>query len=136
MPRYYKDYPRGYDLDYELPFVEINGVRYQLGSAGSLILGCPKCGEEHFRQCGEEHFRTYHSPNEYCFTCHKQPMEPIALKDLTTKWDPLWIAKGSRIVSAAERRACRFRKEAERPWDWQFGERTEADFPLGFAKEQ
>lgn len=128
MPRYYKDHPWGYDLDFELPFTEHNYIRYQLGSAGSIILACPKCGEEHFRG--------YHSTHDRCFTCPNQPMEMVALKDLETKWHPLWLAKGSRIVSVEERRAERLKREPKRPWGWQFGTKTEADYPLGYVKEK
>lgn len=126
MPRYYKDHARGYDLDLELEFTEIDGVRYQVGSAGSLILGCPKCGEEHFRN--------YHSEHERCFTC-RVPMEKIALRDLKTKWAPLWEASGCRIVPVEERRAQRLKEETECPWNWVFGRKTEADFPRGYVKD-
>jgi hypothetical protein len=126
MPRYYKDHAGGYDLDLELPFIEQNGVRYLLGSAGSLIVACPKCGEEHFRDRRSEH--------ERCFTCCG-PMEMVALADLRAKWDPLWEASGIPIIPVNARRAQRLKEEAERPWNWIFGNKTEADYPLGYVKE-
>ena len=68
MPRYGKDSAQGYDLDKELPFAEIDGVKYRLGSAGSFIMVCLTCGEEHFRD------RV--SPHEHCFKGHGQ-MVPL-----------------------------------------------------------
>lgn len=127
MPRYYAEHPRGYDLDYELPFIEIGGERCQVGSAGSLILCCPVCGHQAFR----EHVNLEHMEN--CFDGHGR-MELVKLSDLESRWRPLAIANGIKLTTTEQRRADRLQRESERPWDWQFGTKTEADFPDGYAK--
>jgi hypothetical protein len=126
VPRYYKEHARGYDLDEELPFIMIDGEKCQLGSAGSLILVCSTCGEEHFRDA--------HAINrDHCFKGHG-PMGPLKFTDLP-KYRAMWEAKGDTIISIEQRRAERLADEKARPWDWQFGEKTEADFPRGYVKE-
>jgi hypothetical protein len=125
MPRYYKEHQRGYDLTEELPFIEIDGEKYQLGSAGSLILICP--------QCGHERFREHHHPGETCWTCKGVPMEKLRLADLP-KYRAMWTAQGDTLTTVEQRKAQRLQEEVERPWNWVFGDKTEADFPLGYVK--
>ena len=129
MPRFHEKYGRGYDLDRESPFLEVDGVRYHLGSAGSMIWGCIVCGEEHFRSA--QHVRI--DQPESCFKGHG-PMELMRSDEMDTKWTKVLEANGIRPTTVDERRALRLEDEAKRPWDWQFGNQTEADFPLGFAK--
>lgn len=67
-------------------------------------------------------------------------MKPMKLADLGK-----WAAKfGYERISVEERRAERLDgeqkyRDRQPPWHpvsgWQFGTRTEADFPLGYAKE-
>jgi hypothetical protein len=126
MPRFYAEHARGYDLGHELPFVEIDGKRCLLGSAGSLILGCDRCGAEHFREWAD--------PNDTCFICRGHVMRPMHLDDLATVWRPLWEATGGSHTTVEERKAQRLKLEAEFPRHWQFGDKTEADFPSGYVK--
>lgn len=129
MPRFYKEHARGYDLDLELPFLEANGVRYHLGSAGSMIWCCPVCGAEHFRiPISVDIDRP-----EHCFDGHG-PMELLTLNDVD-RWDGLYASLGIKTTSVETRRAARIADEGARPWYWQFGNKTEADFPLGYVKE-
>ncbi len=128
MPRYYAEHARGYDLTEELPFIEIDGERCLEGSAGSLILGCRVCGAERFRERAD--------PNETCWTagpCRGQVMQPIKFSE-REHYHKLWLANGDTIIPVAERKAERLKLEAERPWGWQFGDKTEADYPLGYVK--
>jgi len=67
------------------PFVN-NGVEYLVGTAGSLILCCPKCGEEHFR-APENYFD--HPSWHRCYTCKTQ-MEPVRIDELKSRWRPFW----------------------------------------------
>lgn len=77
----------------------IGGVEYCVGSAGSLILGCPKCGEEHFRCKLTYHNRVIsNNINENCFSCG-EPMEAIRADELETKWKPLWKSLGWKVWS-------------------------------------
>ncbi len=125
MPRYYKDHKRGYDLDLELPFLESNGVKYCLGSSDSFILVCMECGEEHFRE------RPAIPGN--CFQgCG--PMVPLTF-DNREQALKIWEQNGGRITTVQERKQIRLDDEERRPWHWQFGDKTEADFPLGYVKE-
>lgn len=125
MPRYYKQHPRGYDLDRELPFCEIDGRRVQMGTAGSIIMVCEVCGEQHFR----EHVSQYES----CFKGHGQ-MQPLTF-DLADKLRPMLQAQGVKFTPVAERKAERLEDEQRRPWSWIFGDKTEADFQNGYVKE-
>lgn len=76
---------------------EFQGVEYLLGGAGSLVLACPKCGEEHFRE-PENYFWSLVPENKAwldkvqknywgdpywhkCMTCKTQ-MEPIRMDEL------------------------------------------------------
>ena len=90
------------------PFV-FGGVEYLRGSAGSLVLTCPKCGEEHFRE-PENYFwslypknaawlargqRNYWGAPEWhkCMSCEPEvQMEPIKTDELDTRWIPFWDA--------------------------------------------
>lgn len=126
MPRFYKEHARGYDLDLELPFIEIDGERCQLGTAGSLILICQNCGSERFRED--------HHPGETCWTCPgKIAMVKHTFRD-RPKFLAMWEANGEKLTTVAERKAERLKEEVERPWNWVFGDKTEADFPLGYVK--
>lgn len=63
-----------------------NGDLQILGTAGSWIFSCPVCGHDHFRI-------DWHAENTwgYCYYCSgKQKMEPVLVKDLDTRWKPLW----------------------------------------------
>lgn len=73
-----------------------NGKDYILGSAGSLIIACENCGEEHFR---EPHDYFSHPEWHKCFTCRnpKQQMLPIDIAELETKWHPFWRKLGYKI---------------------------------------
>ncbi len=124
MPRYYAEHAKGYDLTEELPFIEIDGERYQLGTAGSLILICPTCGRERFRD--------RHDPGERCWNGHG-PLVKLNLKD-RPKYHAMWLAQGDTLTTVEERKAIRLKEEAERPWNWVFGDKTEADFPAGYVK--
>lgn len=126
MPRYYAEHARGYDLTEELPFIEIDGERCQLGTAGSLILICPLCGRERFRE--------FHDPSETCWRCPgRVKMEKLTFASLP-KYRAMWTAQGDALTTVAERKADRLKEEAVKPWHWVFGDKTEADFPDGYVK--
>lgn len=91
------------------PFV-FDGVEYLLGTAGSLIMACPKCGEEHFRE-PENYFWSLVPENKAwldrgqknywgdpswhkCMTCDNQQMEPILVDELESRWQPFWRSLG------------------------------------------
>ena len=97
---------------------EFQGVQYLLGSAGSLILACPKCGEEHFRDPdnyfwglvpenkdwiarGQKNY--WGDPSWHkCITCEAQ-MEPIRIDELESRWKPFWRSLGINVfVSESE----------------------------------
>ena len=79
----------------EIQSITVDGVAYLLGSAGSLVLCCPQCGEEHFREprnyfgkppIGE---KSWHR----CFSCPAcTQMEPIRIDELEIRWKPFWKA--------------------------------------------
>ncbi len=72
------------------PPVIHDGVAYSRGSAGSLILCCPKCGRDRFRDPIDYWHR---DPTwEKCFTC-ETVMEPIRMDEIETKWRPIWEAE-------------------------------------------
>lgn len=120
MPRFYEDHPRGYDLDLELSFYEAEGVKYCLGSVGSFIMVCEACGSERFRD---------RLTSENCF-CGHGLMVPLTFENMTK----IPLPDGSRETTIEERRDMRLKAEAENPWRWIFGEKTEADYPRGFVK--
>lgn len=95
---------------------EFQGVKYLLGSAGSLILACPKCGEEHFRE-PENYFWSLVLRNEAwldkgqknywgdpswhkCMTCKTQ-MEPIRTDELESRWKPFWRSLGHKVTESS-----------------------------------
>lgn len=121
MPRYRPESPLGYDLTLELAYVMIDGRKCQVGSAGSIILMCPTCGSERFRL-------QYYPGAETCWEGHGA-MEPIALDDLD-RWEKI----NPMITTVEQRKARRLEEETARPWNWVFGDLTEADFPEGFAE--
>lgn len=74
----------------------VDGVKYLMGTAGSLIIACQKCAQEHFRD-PVDYFA--HPDWHKCFTCRdpKQQMVPIKLDDLETKWKPFWRSLGHSV---------------------------------------
>jgi hypothetical protein len=128
MPRYYAEFGRGYDLTLELPFLEADGKRYQLASAGSLIWCCKTCAAQHFR----DPIVVNKDRPENCYDGHG-PMTLMCLDDLP-KWHELYEALGIKTTTPAERKALRLEDEVARPWNWVFGDKTEADFPEGYVK--
>lgn len=125
MPRFYRDHPRGYDLDRELPFCDVPGIgRVQLGSADSFILICPTCHEEHFR-C---------ELRSRCFEGHG-PMVPLTF-ELSDQLMATQEARGVKFTSVEYRRRKRLEREAAHPGGWVFGTQTEADYPDGYCKEK
>jgi len=56
-----------------------NGKEYLLGSAGSLVLSCPKCGAESFRD-SFFYFRRPDPENETCLL-DGTVLKPIRAKD-------------------------------------------------------
>jgi len=77
--------------------IEHKGVWYMTGSAGSIIMACPKCGEEHFR--GHEVLPGAFGRGPYgnCWTCRDVPMELQRFDELDSKWYPLWHSLGHKI---------------------------------------
>ena len=89
---------------------EFQGVEYLRGSAGGLILACPKCGYEHFREpvnyfwslvpenkelldrWPESSWRGCPSWHK-CWMCLTQ-MEPIRMDELENRWKPFWRSLG------------------------------------------
>jgi len=78
-----------------------NGVEYLLGSAGSLILACPKCGEEHFRDPDNYAFFRERGGGvqnfDNCFSCRTR-MEPIRMDELESRWKPFWRRLGHEVI--------------------------------------
>lgn len=92
------------------PFV-FDGVEYMRGSAGSLILACPVCGDEHFRE-PINYFWSLYSDNKAwmergqknywgapewhkCVECpERTQMEPIRMDELESRWKPFWRSLG------------------------------------------
>jgi hypothetical protein len=84
---------------------EFQGVEYLLGSAGSLILACQKCGDLRCRtpenyfwslvplhmawiEQGKKNY--WGDPSWHkCYTCGTQ-MEPIRADELESRWKPFW----------------------------------------------
>lgn len=125
MPRYYKEHARGYDLDLELEFILIDGERCLLGTAGSVIMVCRTCGEEHFRDSPSEH--------ERCFQGHGQ-MHPLKLSDLP-HFHEVWKSQGDTITAIEDRRTERLAKESSESFrGWIFGDKIETDYPDGYVK--
>lgn len=69
-----------------------DGVEYLCGTAGSLIVACTVCGEEHFRD-----FHYFYNPDWYqCFSGHGQ-LVPIRMDELESKWYQLWESLGFQV---------------------------------------
>ena len=63
-----------------------------LGTVGSMIVACTRCGEEHFRESTQ--------PPEYesCFSCPDGgDMKRMLRRDLDAVWRPLWRTLGWKI---------------------------------------
>lgn len=98
---------------------EFQGVAYLCGSAGSLILACPKCGEEYFREPdnyswslvlenkawldkGQKNY--WGDPSWHkCMTCKTQ-MEPIRMDELDSRWKPFWRSLGHTVTESSNAR--------------------------------
>lgn len=70
-----------------------DGVEYRLGSAGSLLLCCPECGADHFRDA-EHYFE--HPEWHTCVACSmligkRVHVEPVKVADLA-RWRAFWDA--------------------------------------------
>lgn len=124
MPRYYKEHGAGYDLDRELPFCDVEGVgRVQLGGAGSFIMICTTCHEEHFRA----------ELRAWCFAGHG-PMVPLTF-ELADQLRATQEARGVRFTTVEYRREKRLEREEQHRSGWVFGTHSEADYPTGYCKE-
>lgn len=93
-----------YDYDKELLYWNDGRTRYRLGSAGSFIMICPTCAEEHFRGVI--------SPHETCFKGHGR-MEPLTEAN-EDSYRAIWEANGGRITTVEQRRHDRLAEEAAR----------------------
>lgn len=93
-----------------------DNVEYLCGSAGSLIIACPKCGDECFRE-PENYFWSLVPKNaawlarrqknywgdpawHKCIMCRTQ-MEPICMDELDSRWKPFWLSLGHEVLNAA-----------------------------------
>ena len=93
-----------------------DSVEYLTGSAGSLILACPKCGKEHFRE-PENYFWSLIPENKawiergqknywgdpswhQCLFCESSQMEPIRIDELESRWKPFWLSLGHTVSPA------------------------------------
>lgn len=76
------------DIDGDEVLVTAHDI-YCLGSAGSFLLACRECGDEHFRRA-TDYFR--HPEWFRCFNqqCKSGQLMPIRYDDLETFWKPLW----------------------------------------------
>lgn len=97
---------------------EFQGVEYLLGSQGSLILACPQCGREYFRET-ENYFWSLDPKNReriergqknywgdpswhVCISCDNDPqMEPIRMDELESRWKPFWRSMGLVVTGDA-----------------------------------
>jgi predicted nucleic acid-binding Zn-ribbon protein len=79
-------------MEHKQPTHIHKGIAYLLGNAGSLILGCPRCGKEAFTYMPTYDFE---EDARVC-TCYgdKTPLEPIREDELDKKWRPLWRSRG------------------------------------------
>ncbi|MDA4845986.1 hypothetical protein [Hoeflea poritis] len=121
MPRYNEVTRRGYDLDLELPYYEVDGVKYRLGSAGSFILCCPKCGEQRFRD--------RITGRETCWRGHGN-MVPVTFANK----NDFPLPEGVTQTTVEHRRDQRLKREAANPYIYHFGDKAESDFPQGFIQ--
>ena len=90
----------------------LDDIEYLTGSAGSLVLACPACGEEQFREpmnyfwslvpenkawMAKGQTNYFGDPSWHkCMSCGTQ-MEPIRTDQLETRWNPLWRSLGHQI---------------------------------------
>lgn len=67
--------------------VMCNGVAYLCGSAGSLILSCPRCGRDRFR----DPLTYWHHPPEWerCFK-DGTVLEPVRVDEVESRWLAIW----------------------------------------------
>lgn len=120
MPRYRPESPLGYDLTIEMPFILIEGRKCEVTPLQHfIVLMCPSCGSQAVRA------QYWH--NEAC-SCGGEKA-PVAFDD----HDKL-NAVNPIITTVEQRKAKRLEEEMARPWNWVFGDLTEADFPDGFAE--
>jgi len=62
---------------------------YCLGSGGSFMVACPKCGDEHFREASDY----FGHPEWYkCFNanCEHENLLPVRFAEIESFWKPLW----------------------------------------------
>lgn len=76
----------------DCPPWRIEGVEYLSGTAGSLIVACPKCAEEHFRNP----YDYFAHPEWHKCSCKTQ-MEPIRMDELEARWKPFWKSLGHQV---------------------------------------
>lgn len=70
----------------------VDGHQCLLGGVGSLVLACPKCGDESYRDA--EDWKAMR-PVESCAGCGPLHIKrPIRIDDLDRKWLPLWASNG------------------------------------------
>lgn len=123
MPRYSKDDEYGYDLDRELAFCELAGVRV-LAEGRQIILIC--------RQCLRELSMHPAHPPAVAFHCHERPMRPFTF-DLFDQLQPTMRAVGLKPTTVEYRRGKRLEREAADREGRVFGQKTEADYPHGYV---
>lgn len=66
-----------------------NGIEYALGSGGSLLLSCPICGRDRFREA-HFYFTRPDPESERCFDHPDTPLEPVKESEIESRWRPLW----------------------------------------------
>lgn len=74
-----------------------DGIQYLLGSAGSLILACPKCGDEIFSRPEQYFIGDDVTAKMKCFSCRLALLEPINMTELETRWKPFWQSLGHEV---------------------------------------
>lgn len=110
----------GYDLTIEMPFILIDGRKCEATTPlHFVVLMCPLCGSQAVR--------SQYWNNELC-PCGGEKA-PVAFDD-----HEKLNAVNPIITTIEQRKAKRLEEEAARPWNWVFGDLTEADFPEGFAE--
>ena len=62
-------------------------------------------------------------------------MHPIRFGELE-HYRTLWLAQGDTLIAKEARREARPEREVTHPGGWIFGDKTEADFPLGYVRER
>ncbi len=91
----------------------VDGVEYVLGSAGSLILACDGCGQEHFRSpenyfgpppAGDPSWHRCWNPgcpkrtSNQNVALNGNQLQPIRVDELESKWRPLWWRRQMRPI--------------------------------------